>query len=450
MSLKNHNIRDQEIISGWGLYPRVRVRKEKPKSLNELKNLLLTDSLIARGNGRSYGDSAINKVNTIDMRNFNRFLNFDKEKGMVTVEAGILLKDIIEILLPKGWFPPVTPGTKYVTIGGMVASDVHGKNHYKNGTFSKYIKWIEIINNNGEIIRCSREENNELFFWTIGGMGLTGIILKVAFFLKPVKTAWIKQRKLVGNNIDQTLNLFESNKDSTYLVAWIDCYSRGNSLGRSILFLGEHAEICDLKNFYKKYPFKNIKKKKITVPIFFPTFVLSNLSVKIFNSLNFFFSKITKEKKIVDWDTFFYPLDKILSWNKIYGSKGFAQFQCVFPLSKSKEAIIELLDFISKSKSSSFLAVLKRFGKHKTRFSFPREGYSLALDFPINKENLILMNCLDEITIKYGGRFYLAKDSRMKREIFEKSDVRIKNFRAFRKNELKRHFRSCQSDRFNI
>ena len=450
MSLSDHNTRKLKLISGWGLYPKYFARKEKPKSIIELKNLLLTDPLIARGNGRSYGDSAINKVNTIDMRNFNRFLNFDKKIGLVTVEAGMLLKDIIEILLPKGWFPPVTPGTKYVTIGGMVAADVHGKNHYKNGTFSKYIKWIEIINHNGKIIRCSREENTQLFFWTIGGMGLTGIILNVAFFLKPVQTSWIKQSKLVANNIQQTFKLFESNKDSTYLVAWIDCYAKGKNLGRSVLLLGEHAKLYELKNSYKKDPIKTLPKKKISIPFFFPAFVLSNTSVKIFNSLNFLFSKITKQKKIVDWDTFFYPLDKILNWNRIYGYKGFAQFQCVFPLSKSKKAIIELLDLISTSRSSSFLAVLKRFGNHETYFSFPLEGYSLALDFPINKENLSLMNALDEITLKYGGRFYLAKDSRMKREIFEKSDIRIKNFKAFRENELNKHFRSCQSDRFNI
>ncbi len=447
LSLKNKNNQTLELISGWGLYPRVKVRRGKPKNINELKKLLLTGSFIARGNGRSYGDSAINKVNTIDMKNFNRFLSFDKEKGLVTAQAGVLLEDIIKIFLPKGWFPYVTPGTKYVTLGGMVAADVHGKNHYKFGTFAKCIKWIEIINHQGKIIKCSREENTELFFWTIGGMGLTGIIINVAFFLKPVKTAWIKQSKIVANNIEQTLKIFESNLDSTYSVAWIDCYAKGNNLGRSVLFFGEHAKLDEIRKCSRKYPLKTKKKKKIVLPIFFPTFVLSNISVKVFNSFNFLFSKFSRKKNIIDWDTYFYPLDKITDWNKIYGSKGFAQFQCVFPLSNSREALFELLDFISKSRSSSFLAVLKRFGKHDTYFSFPREGYSLALDFPINKENLSLMNSLDEIIIKYGGRFYLAKDSRMKKEIFEKSDIRIQKFKAFRGKELNKYFRSLQSDR---
>ena len=203
-------MKNLEFISGWGLYPRIEASRKKPKTLIELRDAILSNPFIARGNGRSYGDSAINKLNTIDMKEFNRFLHFNEKEGLVIAQAGILLKDIISTFLPKGWFPPVTPGTKYVTLGGMVATDVHGKNHYKAGTFRKYIKWIEIMNFNGEIIRCSRKENAELFFWTIGGMGLTGIILNVAFYLKKIKTAWINQTKLVSRNISQTFELFET------------------------------------------------------------------------------------------------------------------------------------------------------------------------------------------------------------------------------------------------
>ena len=450
MSLGKNKMKKLEIISGWGLYPRIEANKIKPKTLEELRNIILSNSLIARGNGRSYGDSAINRLNTIDMTGFNRFLDFNEKEGFVIAQSGILLKDIIDTFLPKGWFPHVTPGTKYVTLGGMVAADVHGKNHYKAGTFSKYIEWIEIINHNGEVVRCSRKENKELFLWTIGGMGLTGIILNVAFYLKRVKTSWINQSKLVCKNINQTFEFFESNIDSTYSVAWIDCYSKGNNLGRSVLMLGEHAKVDEISSNKKLNPFKTSKKKKLSIPFFFPSFVLSNFSVKIFNSLNYIASKISGRNCIVDWDTFFYPLDKILNWNKIYGSKGFAQFQCVIPLSESKKGISEMLNLISNSKSSSFLAVLKRFGQDESHFSFPMEGYSLALDFPINKENLLLMNLLDEITIKYGGRFYLVKDSRMMKKIFESSDVRIKNFKAFRENKLNKKFTSCQSERLGL
>ena len=450
MSLGKNKMKKLKIISGWGLYPRIEADKIKPKTIKELRNIILSKSLIARGNGRSYGDSAINRFNTIDMTEFNRFLHFNEKECLVIAQAGILLKDIIETFLPKGWFPPVTPGTKYVTLGGMVAANVHGKNHYKSGTFSNYIKWIEIIDNNGEIIRCSKKENAELFLWTIGGMGLTGIILNVAFYMKRIETAWINQTKLVSKNISQTFKFFESNIDSTYAVAWIDCYAKGNNLGRSVVILGEHAKIDQIDVHKKLNPFKTFIKKKLSIPFFFPSFVLSNFSVKIFNSLNFLVSKFSRKKGIVDWDTFFYPLDKILNWNKIYGSKGFAQFQCVIPLAVSKEGISEMLNLISKSKSSSFLAVLKRFGQDESYFSFPMEGYSLALDFPINEENLMLMDSLDAITIKYGGRFYLVKDSRMKRKTFQSSDIRIKNFKEFRENKLKNKFTSCQSQRLGI
>ena len=251
-------------------------------------------------------------------------------------------------------------------------------------------------------------------------------------------------------NIFQTFDFFESNIESTYSVAWIDCYSKGKNLGRSILILGEHAEIDDIDNCHKLNPLKIYKMKIFSFPFFLPTFILNNFSVKIFNLLYFFANKISRKREIVDFETYFYPLDKILNWNRIYGHRGFAQFQCVIPISVSREGISELLNTISNSKSESFLAVLKRFGKQESYFSFPMEGYSLALDFPINKENLVLIDVLHEITIKYGGRFYLVKDSRIKKESFEKSDVRISEYREFRQHNLLKHYRSCQSDRLSL
>jgi len=448
--LKENNNLISEEISGWGLFPKINVSKQIPRNISELKNAINSSSVIARGNGRSYGDSSINILNTIDMKNFNRFLYFDESQGLLIAEAGVLLKEVIDVFLPKGWFPTVTPGTKFVTLGGMVAADVHGKNHVKNGSFGNHIHWLDIINSDGEIIRCSRENNSDLFFWTLGGMGLTGIILKVAFFLRPVKTSWIKEKTFVASNINQAFEIFENNLNSTYAVAWIDCYSKGKNLGRSLIKFGEHAEKKEL-NFNKKLKtFTISKKKKISIPFFLPSLILNKVNVRIFNFFYFLKGIISKKNKYVDWDTFFYPLDKISNWNKIYGKKGFAQFQCVIPLSRSKKAISELLNCISYSKSSAFLAVLKRFGDQKSNFSFPMEGYSLALDFPINSDNLFLMKLLDEITIKNGGRFYLAKDSRVKRDTFENSDNRVDEFRKYRDKKLKRKFNSIQSERLNL
>lgn len=450
MSLTKKNLKKFEEISGWGSYPKKFTIKRKPKTIKELQKLIKNKPLIARGNGRSYGDSSYNQSNTLEMLEFNRLLYFNNKSGLVIAESGVLLEEIINIFLPKGWFPFVTPGSKYVTIGGMVAADVHGKNHYKDGSFSNYIKWIEIINHEGKIIKCSRKKNIKLFNWTIGGMGLTGIILKIAFFLKPLNSSWIKQKTYVSNNIAKTIEIFESKINSTYLVAWIDTCAKGNSLGRSLITIGEHADYNDLNLANKKNIFYIKKKKKLTIPFYFPKFIFNKFSIKIFNYMYYLRGKFSKKVKIIDWDTFFYPLDGLLNWNRIYGNNGFAQFQCIIPLSKSKQGIFELLECISKSKSTSYLAVLKRFGKDKSFFSFPMEGYSLALDFPINNKNLKLMKALDEITIKHEGRFYLAKDSRMKKETFQKSDKRIKDFKRYRKGKSKNSFSSSQSKRLGI
>lgn len=438
-------------LTGWGLFPKVNTELVSPSTVEDLIKILKRGSRIARGNGRSYGDSSISKANTIDMKNFNHFLNFDEGSGLLITEAGVLLSDVIKIFLPKGWFPYVTPGSKYVTIGGMAASDVHGKNHYKNGSFSNYVEWLDILTNEGNIIRCSRKENSELFSYTLGGMGLTGIIIKIAFFLKPVETAWINQNTIVTKSIEHTLRIFEENLDAPYSVAWIDCQSKGKYLGRSILTFGEHSKLKQLSSNATLAPFKIEKKYKISIPFFLPSFLLNNLSIKLFNQIYYFKGLISKKSEFVSYEKFFYPLDKILNWNRIYGKRGFLQFQCVIPLDNSKEGILELINTISNYNSSSFLAVLKRFGKQSSFFSFPTEGYSLAMDFPMNNKNLALMNILDEITIRNGGRFYLAKDSRIKSDIFYKSDeTRIDKYKNFRKNNNCHSFSSSQSERLGL
>ena len=248
-------------LSGWGRYPRINAKVNSPLTIIELKKIIKKKS-IARGNGRSYGDSSISKSSTICMKRFNNILEFDKKTGLLVVESGVLLSDIIDRFLPKGWFPKVTPGSKYVSVGGMVACDVHGKNHHKDGSFGKYIKWLEIITTNGKVKRCSKKNNSKLFNWTIGGMGLTGVILSVAFYLRPIKTSWIKQKTIPTNNIDHTIEIFEKNLNSTYSVAWIDCLSQGSGLGRSLVMLGEHAQILDLDTKKRKNPLL-LKKKKI-------------------------------------------------------------------------------------------------------------------------------------------------------------------------------------------
>ena len=437
-------------LGGWGRYPLIEAKLNSPASIKELIELISRGNAIGRGNGRSYGDSSISEQNTICMKNFNRILEFNNKNGLTVVESGVLLSEIITTFLNRGWFPKVTPGSKYVTIGGMVACDVHGKNHHKDGSFGNYIEWLDIITSDGEIVRCSRKINSEVFNWTIGGMGLTGIILRVAFYLHPVTTSWIKQKTIPAKNIDHAIEIFEKNLDSTYSVAWIDCLSKGNKLGRSLVMLGEHANISDLNYDMKSDPLIIKSKTKILIPFNFPSFILNSLTVKIFNSIYYALGKKKKNYKLVDYDTYFYPLDYLLDWNKIYGSKGLAQFQCVLPLKNAKLGIREMLDALSFSKSNSFLTVLKRFGKQESCLSFPMEGYTLALDFPITKKNIDLMKKLDEITLKYKGRFYLAKDSRMNRDTFKKSDIRFEEYKKFRSSKMKKSFSSVQSKRLEL
>lgn len=438
-------------ISGWGKFPVINAQVSTPRDLDSVFEAVKKGQAIARGNGRSYGDSSISINNTINLTALNRILSFDNKTGILVAQSGVLLADILEIFLPKGWFPKVTPGTKYVTLGGMAAADIHGKNHHKDGSFRSCVKWIDLVTKEGELKRCSPENNTELFNWTIGGMGLTGIIVTIAIQLRPVSSAWIKEKTLSARNIKEAINIFEQSQEATYSVGWIDCLSKGKNLGRSLIMLGEHADPSDLPDQFHQTPFKNRIRKKISIPIHFPSFILNRISVRLFNLLYYIRGRRKHSENLVGWDEYFYPLDSLLGWNKIYGRKGFVQFQCVIPLEQSEEGITRLLKVISERGVASFLAVLKRFGKQDSPISFPMEGYTLALDFPISKKTLALLDELDEITLQYGGRFYLAKDSRMTAETFSKSETRLKKFIAFRtKARHSDKFASVQSKRLGL
>ena len=361
-------------ISGWGGYP---IRKTKimyPKDINQIVMEIKKSDLIARGNGRAYGDSSINEKKTINMKYFNHILSFDNLSGILVVESGVLLKDIINTFVPKGWFPYVTPGSKFTTIVGLIAADVHGKNHHKDGSFRNFVEWFELIDSKGEIKKCSRKENIDLFEWTIGGMGLTGVIIRAAIKLRSIETCWIKQKTLVAKNIDQTFDIFEKNMNATYSVAWINSTSTDKDLGQSLVMLGEHAFLKDINKKKKLNPLKNHLRKSKNVPFYFPNWFLNKKFVKLFNFIYYFFGKNNSSEKLVNLDNYFYPLDSVLGWNKIYGRKGFVQYQCVIPLNKSKEGIIELLKEIENSQVSSFLSVLKDLEDKVVNFHFQWKG----------------------------------------------------------------------------
>ena len=427
----------------WGMHPKIKstvFKFDKAETLNKI--ISEHDILIPYGNGRSYGDSALS-TNIIDIRPKDYFIDFDKESGLLHIQAGVLLSEILESFVPRGWFLKVTPGTKLITIGGAIASDIHGKNHHVGGCFSECVKEFTIMLADGEVVTCSKEVTPELFKATCGGMGLTGVILDAKIYLKKINSQYIDQTTIKTKNLKETFNAFEEYSDKPYSVAWIDCLAKGDEIGKCLLMVGDFRD--DGKLDYK------LKKQK-TIPFNFPSFALNNWSVRAFNWLYYGKVKERVSKQRVDIDTFFYPLDAIGHWNRIYGKNGFTQYQFILPKETSYEGLEEILTAISNSGKGSFLAVLKLYGKANDNWlSFPIEGYSLALDFKIEKGLFELLDKLDEIVVKHQGRIYLTKDVRVSKETFEKGYPQIETFRQYRKeNKMDNKFQSHQSKRVGI
>jgi decaprenylphospho-beta-D-ribofuranose 2-oxidase len=414
----------KKLISNWNNYPVVEATEVSFDYEKEIASKLAQAS-IPHGNGRCYGDASLSGevVNTL---RYDKVLAFDEVNGVITCQSGLLLSDLLQIIVSRGWFLPVTPGTKFITIGGAVASDVHGKNHHLDGSFSRHIVSMSVLTGTGETFICNSSTHPELFWATCGGMGLTGIILDVKFRLKRISTAFIRQKQIKARNLDEIMKLFEENSGFTYSVAWIDCLKKGKNFGRSILMLGEHATVDEVKTDKILVP---KEKALLTVPFYFPSFVLNGFSVKCFNAL--YYAKNYKKtmESVVHYDGFYYPLDSILNWNKIYGKKGFVQYQFVLPLSTSKEGLIDILTRINRRGTGSFLAVLKLFGEQDNLISFPMKGFTLALDFPIQPGLFEFLDELDRVVAEYGGRIYLSKDARMKNEIFWRTYPRAQQFR---------------------
>lgn len=441
------------MLSGWGRFPRADCKVVRPREEAALQAAFAgtQGALIARGNGRAYGDSALNPAATFDMRGFDRILAFDETSGQVVAEAGVLLADLIDVFLPRGWFPAVTPGTKFVSIGGAIAADVHGKNHHKHGSFGQFVDWIDVLCPDGEIRRASRTQETDLFAWTVGGMGLTGVIVRAAVRLAPVESGWIRQAMTPAENLAAAMALFEQAQDATYSVGWIDCLATGSATGRSLVMVGEHARHEELGERERADRWMEQRKRAKSVPLDFPGFALNRWSVRAFNLAYYANGRRQAGEGLIDFDTYFYPLDAILEWNRIYGRKGFAQFQCVLPLDASEFGLKALLGEIARAGEGSFLAVLKRMGAQDSRFSFPMEGYTLALDFPIRRSTPTLFAELERIAIDHGGRFYLAKDSQLTAERLRQADPRFVAFTRMREQSgAAERFRSLQSNRLGL
>ncbi len=409
--------------------------------------------MISRGLGRSYGDSALNTDRGVLVhRRQNRFLSFDEQAGILECEAGVSFAEIIDCFLPRGWFLPTTPGTKFVTVGGAIAADVHGKNHHVDGSFGNFVLHLDLLTADGQVIRCSPVEHPEIFWATIGGMGLTGVIVSACFRLRRVDTAYCNVTLRRTANLDETLECFAAT-DGQYehSVAWIDCLRTGKSLGRSVVILGSDAKRGDLAEGARDQPLRIPPRRETTIPLNLPSMVLNPLSVKAFNSL--YYSLHGNRRHVVDFDKFFYPLDGILNWNRMYGRRGFVQYQALFPKATSRPGLVELLGRISASQAGSFLAVLKTSGaatRGPLSYLFP--GHTLALDFPNTGAKLQrLTRQLDEILLKFGGRLYLAKDALMTADTFSSMYPRLSEFKELKATiDPNNRFVSSQARRVGI
>lgn len=437
----------QKRLANWGNYPAITSEESAYTQEEQLRSFVVANhGFIARGNGRCYGDASLGK-HSLSMLRYDKVLSFDTTAGVLETQAGVTLDQILDIIVPKGWFLPVTPGTKFITVGGAVASDVHGKNHHMEGAFSGHITEMDVIIGDGTTVTCSPDRHTDLYWATCGGMGLTGVITRVKFGLKKMETAYIKQKQIKARNLEEVVRLFDEYKHYTYSMAWIDCLQKGDSFGRSILIVGEHATKAELNGKQAQAPLQLPSKPRLTVPFNLPSFILNTFTVKAFNWL--YYGKNFKKEinNVVPYEPFFYPLDAILHWNRGYGKAGFIQYQFVLSLDQ-KDGLIAILRRISEKGWGSFLAVLKVFGRQDSLISFPMEGYTLALDFPVRKGLFEFLDELDEIVLQYGGRLYLSKDARMKQDVFWKSYPNAERFAEIVKayNPGKR-FESLQSER---
>jgi len=368
------------------------------------------------GNGRSYGDVCLNDGGILlDCRRLDRFIRFDAETGILRCEAGVLLAEILRLTVPQGWFPPVTPGTRFVTVGGAIANDVHGKNHHRAGTFGRHIRRFELLRSDGERLMCAPNDNPAFYKATIAGLGLTGVITWAELQLKHIRNPYLEREIIRYGNLDEFFALArESDRDYEYTVAWIDCSATGTRLGRGLFIRGNHAG-----SMVEKPPRPPTRRTRF--PVDLPFSLINGLTLRLFNRLYYHKQPSDRVQDVVHYEPFFYPLDAIRAWNRIYGSKGFFQYQCAVPTERMEDAIREILERVAKAGVGSFLAVLKLFGDKPSPglLSFPLPGATLALDFPNQGERTLrLLDQLDAVTGAVGGRLNPAKDARMRPQDF--------------------------------
>jgi FAD/FMN-containing dehydrogenase len=381
---------------------------------------------VAYGRGRSYGDACLNAEGRVwDTGSLDHFLGFESTTGVLTCEAGVMLRDIQRCFVSQGWLLPVTPGTQMATVGGAIANDVHGKNHHVLGTFGEHVLQLKLLRTDGQLLVCSRTENPEYFAATVGGIGLTGVILEATLQLRKVAGPWLETETVPYGSVQEFFALaHESEENWEYTVSWIDCLAGSN--GRGLFMRGNHVQ-----NVTSAIP----RARERNLPLVPPVSLVNKLSLSLFNNAYFYKNSRKRGKQVTHYQPFFYPLDNLQNWNRMYGPKGFYQYQSVVPTYDAAQVTSAMLGEIARSGQGSFLAVLKTFAERPSvgMLSFPQAGSTLALDFP-NKgvATEALFRRLDAIVLEAGGRIYLGKDARMPRSMFEAGYPRLAEFLQYR------------------
>lgn len=427
--LRNLAVKRVADLSGWGgtpSSPNLLIRPERAADLRPYG-----DSIIARGQGRSYGDAATNSAGHVLLtERLDRVIHMDEDAGVITAEAGATLDDILQAIVPRGWFIPVTPGTKFCSLGGCLAADVHGKNHHKVGTFSNFVTHFRLIDASNQVHDV--EPGDDLFNATAGGMGLTGIIDTVSLKLLPIKSTYMAERRVAARSLSEVFSLLADPVwDDEYSVAWIDTLAEGDRVGRGVLMVGHHADEAEL-------PLSIQNRNRVhndpgpSVPKFFPSWLLSPFSIKAFNNW-YYWNQGRRRECFTHYDSYFYPLDRLRNWNRMYGKAGFVQYQFVVGTEAAK-AIELVLNRISNAKAASFLAVLKKFGEQGPGWlSFPKPGFTLSLDLPNRPGLNALLTELDAIVTDHNGRLYFAKDSHMSPATAAQGYPKLEQFREFKR-----------------
>lgn len=442
-------------IAGWGNFPVEACDVFRPERFDELAEIVATAphrSLTARGLGRSYGDASLNRGGAvIETSRLDRMLAFDAETGVLSCEAAVSLADIIAHFLPRGFFFPVTPGTKYITVGGAIAADVHGKNHHFSGSMSAFLLDFRLLTAAGELLLCSRERNADVFWATVGGMGLTGIVVEARLQLRRVETAYMNAEIEQLRDLDHVLERLGAAEASEYSVAWIDCVAKGSSLGRSVLLRADHAKPQDLSAKLRCAPYRASPRLEVSLPLMLPSRVLNPITIRALNEL--YYRAHPTRHSIAPCDGYFYPLDRISHWNRAYGRAGVIQYQALVPPRNGRETLVALLEELARSKRASFLAVLKTFGAaSEGLLSFPRPGYTLSLDLPHTGQDVLdALARLDRIVLRAGGSVYLAKDSCLDAESFAAMYPGLDKFRDIKaKVDPEQRFSSSMARRLQI